>query len=83
MALADMTRKLEACSPVVESLRQAGVKARDAALLYAALLHTSRELGRHGGQASGLPPGVARQNALLLERNEAEIRKLTMTGGQP
>jgi hypothetical protein len=82
LGLAEMTRRLEACSPVVESLGQAGVKAGDAALLYAALLHVGRELGRRGGQASGLPPGVLRDNARLLEQNEPEIRKLTQTGGQ-
>ena len=82
LGLAEMTRKLEACSPVMQSLRQAGVKAGDAALLYAALLHTARELGRRGGQSTALPPGVTRDTAVLLEQNDAEIRKLTKTGGQ-
>ena len=82
LSLDEMTRKLEACSPVMQSLRQAGVKAGDAALLYAALLHTARELGRRGGQSAALPPGVIRDNAVLLEQNDAEIRKLTKTGGQ-
>jgi hypothetical protein len=82
LSLDEMTRKLEACSPVMQSLRQAGVKPGDAALLYAALLHTARELGRRGGQSAALPPGVTRDNAVLLEQNDAEIRKLTKTGGQ-
>jgi hypothetical protein len=82
LSLAEMTRRLEACSPVVTSLRQAGVQPRDVALVFAALLNVSRELGRRGGQASAVPPGVVRDNALLLERNDSEIRKLTRTGGQ-
>ena len=82
LSLDEMRRKLEACSPVMQSLRQAGVKAGDAALLYAALLHTALELGRRGGQSAALPPGVTRDNAVLLEQNDAEIRRLTKTGGQ-
>ena len=82
LGLAQMTHRLEACSPVAESLRQAGVKASDAALVYAALLHVSRERGRRDGLTSRLPPGVVRDNALLLEQNDPEIRKLTTTGGQ-
>ena len=31
---------------------------------------------------SALPPGVMRDNALLLEQNDPEIRKLTNPGGQ-
>lgn len=82
LSLAEITRKLEACSPVVTTLRQAGVQPRDAALLYAALLHVSRELGRRSGRATALPPGVGRDNALLLEQHDPEIRKLTRTGGR-
>jgi hypothetical protein len=81
-SLAQMTRTLEACSPVAKSLRRAGVEPRDAAILYAALLNVSQEVARRGGKAAALPPGVVRDNALLLERNESEIRKLTETGGQ-
>jgi hypothetical protein len=80
LGLAEMTRKLEACPPVMQSLRRAGVRASDAALLFAALLHTSRELGRRGGRIAALPPGVTRDNAVLLEQNDSEIRKLTTTG---
>ena len=65
----------------MQSLQQAGVKTSDAALLFAALLHAGHESARRGGQASSLPPGAARENALLLEQNDAEIRRLTKTGG--
>jgi hypothetical protein len=81
LGLAELTRRLEACSPVVRSLQQAGVKTGDAALLFAALLHAGHESARRGGRASSLPPGAVRDNALLLEQNDAEIRRLTKTGG--
>lgn len=82
LSLAEMTRRVKACPPVMQSLRQAGVEAADAALLYAALLHTGHELARRGGEAAKLPPGVTRDNALLLEQHEPELRKLTTNGGQ-
>ena len=82
LSLAEMTRTLEACSPVVRSLREAGVQPRHAAILYAALLNVSRQVALRGGRASALPPGVVRDNALLLEQNDFEVRKLTKAGGQ-
>lgn len=82
LSLAEMTRTLEACAPVLSSLREAAVLPRDAAILYAALLHVSRQVALRGGQATALPPGVMRDNALLLEQNDSEIRKLTKAGGQ-
>lgn len=82
LSLAEMTRTLEACSSVAKSLREAGVQPGEAALLSAALLNVSRQVALRGGKASALPPGVMRDNALLLEQNDPEIRKLTETGGQ-
>lgn len=82
LSLAEMTRTLEACSPVLHSLREAAVRPRDAAILYAALLNVSRQVALRGGKASALPPGAVRDNALLLEQNDSEIRRLTKAGGQ-
>ncbi len=82
LSIAEMTRRLEACSPLAKSLKQAGVELREAAVIYAALLNVSQQVARRGGKAAELPPGVVRDNALLLERNDPEIRKLTETGGQ-
>ena len=59
-----------------------GEEPRDAAILYAALLTVSRKVALRGGRASALPPGVVHDNALLLEQNASEIRKLTKAGGQ-
>ncbi len=77
-----MTRTLEACSPLAQSLRRVGVPPREAALVFAALLNVSQQVARRGGKASALPPGVVRDNAVLLEQNDPEIRKLLETGGK-
>jgi hypothetical protein len=79
LGLAEMTRRIERCAPVVQSLRQRGVAPRDAALFYASMLRVSQQLALKGGDSSALPPGVIRDNALLLERNEREIRQITET----
>jgi hypothetical protein len=80
--LAEMTRSLERCGPVLQSLKRAGVSARDAAIVFASLLRTGQQVAMQGGKASAMPPGVLRDNALLLEENDPEIRKLVDTGGQ-
>lgn len=82
-SLAQMTRTLEACSAVAESLERAGVQPHEAAVVFAALLNVSQQVARRGGKASALPPGVVRDNALLLEQHDPEFRKLLETGGQP
>lgn len=82
LSLAQMTATLERCTPVTRSLREAGVQTRDAAIAYAVLLHVSRQVALRGGKATALPPGVVRDNALLLEQNDSEIRKLTKPGAQ-
>lgn len=82
LSLAQVTATLERCAPLTRSLRQAGVQPRDAAIVYAALLHVSRQVALRGGKATALPPGVVQDNALLLEQNDSEIRKLTKPGAQ-
>lgn len=82
LGIAEMVQSLERCAPVVQSLKRAGVPARDAAIVLASLLRTSQQVAMQGGKASALPPGVVRDNALLLEQNDREIRKLTRTGAQ-
>ncbi len=80
MSIADMVRMLERCAPVMQALRKAGVPARDGAIVFASLLRTAKEVALHAGDASAVAPGVLRDNALLLERNDPEIRRLTRTG---
>jgi hypothetical protein len=77
-----MVQSFERCAPVMQSLKRAGVPARDAAIGFASLLRTSQQVAMRGGQATALPAGVLRNNALLLEQNDPEIRKVTRTGAQ-
>jgi hypothetical protein len=77
MSIADMVRMLERCAPAVQALRKAGVPAREGAIVFASLLRTAKEVALHAGAVA---PGVLRDNALLLERNDPEIRRLTRTG---
>ncbi len=81
MSIADMVRSLERCQPVVESLTRAGVSVRDGALVFASLLRTAKEVALHSGSSSAIAPGVLRDNALLVERNDPEIRRLTTSRG--
>ena len=81
MSIADMVRMLERCSPVVEALRRAGVPTRDGVIAFASLLRTAKEVALHSGSATAIAPGVLRDNALLVERNDPEIKRLTKTGG--
>lgn len=39
----------------------------------------SYQVAMQSGRPGALPPGAARDNALLLEQNDPEIRKLTRT----
>lgn len=81
MSIADMVRMLERCSPVVDALRRAGVPTRDGVIVFASLLRTAKEVALQSGNASAIAPGVLRDNALLVERNDPEIKRLTKTGG--
>ena len=81
MSIADMVRMLERCAPVVDALKRAGVPTRDGVIVFAALLRTAKEVALQSGNASAIAPGVLRDNALLVERNDPEIKRLTKTGG--
>jgi hypothetical protein len=82
LSIAEMTRSLERCAPVLRALERAEVTPREAAITLASLLRTSQQVALQGGKATALPPGVLRDNALLLEQNDPEIRRLTKTGAQ-
>jgi hypothetical protein len=47
----------------------------------ASLLRTAKEVALHSGKANAIAPGVLRDNALLVEQNDPEIRRLTKSGG--
>ncbi len=80
LTIAEMTRSLERCPSVLQALERAGVTPREAAIALASLLRTGQQVALRRGKASALPPGALRDNALLLEQNEPEIRQLTKTG---
>ena len=80
LGIAEMVQSLEGCAPIRQSLKRAGVPARDAAIVFASLLRTGQQVALQGGKASALPPGVLRDNALLLEQNDPELRRLTKNG---
>jgi hypothetical protein len=80
LGLAEMARLLERCGPIVQALKRAGVPTRDAAIVLASVYRTSEEVALRGGKASAVPPGVLRDNALLLQR--PEIRRITEGGSR-
>ena len=80
LSLAEMTASLERCAPVLRALGQAGVKPREAALVFASLLRTGQQVAMQGGNGRALPPGPLRDNALLLEQNDAELRRMAKAG---
>jgi hypothetical protein len=82
LSLAEMTRSLERCAPVMEALGRAGVRPREAALVFASLLRTGQQVAMKSGNARALPQGALRDNALLLEQNDPELRRLTNPGAQ-
>lgn len=80
LSLAEMTGTLERCAPILRALARADVTPREAALVLASLLRTGQQVALRGGKATELPPGVLRDNALLLERNDPELRRLAKGG---
>lgn len=82
MSIADMMRMLERCPPVVQALRSAGLSVRDGAIVFASVLLTAKEAALKGGKAADIAPGVLRDNALLLERNDPELKRLMRSGAR-
>ena len=80
MNIADMVSMLERCPPVVQALQRAGVSVRDGAIVFASMLRTAKAVALQSGNANAVAPGVLRDNALLLKRNDPELRRLTRTG---
>jgi hypothetical protein len=82
LSIAEMTSTLEQCAPVSQALREAGVSTRDAAIVFGSMLRTAQAVALQGGKATALPAGPLRDNALLLEQNDTELRRLSRNGGQ-
>ena len=77
LGIAEMAQMIERCAPMARALRRAGVPSRDAALVMASLYRTAEAVALQRGNASTVAEGPLRDNALLLERNDAEIKRLT------
>jgi hypothetical protein len=81
LSIAEMTRTLEQCAPVSQALQNAGVPSRDAAIVFGSMMRTAQAVALQNGKTSALPAGPLRDNALLLEQNDAELRRLARNGG--
>ena len=77
LSLAEMGQMIERCPPMTQALRRAGVPSREAAIVLASLYRTAEAAALRNGDASAVNPGPLRDNALLMERNDAEIKRLT------
>ena len=77
LSLAEMAQLIERCAPMVQALRRAGVPSGEAALVMASLYRTAEAVAIRRGDASAVDPGPLRDNALLMQQNDAEIKRLT------
>jgi hypothetical protein len=77
LSLAEMAQMVDRCAPMVQALRRAGVPSREAALVMASLYRTAEAVAIRRGEASAVDPGPLRDNALLLQQNDPEIKRLT------
>ncbi len=77
LSLAEMAQMLDRCAPTAQALRRAGVPSREAALVLASLYRTAEAVAIRGGDVNAVNPGALRDNALLMQQNDAEIKRLT------
>lgn len=77
LGIAEMARMIERCPPMTQALQRAGVPSREAALVMASLYRTAEAVALQRGQVSAVAEGPLRDNALLLERHDPEIKGLT------
>lgn len=77
LGLAEMTQMIDRCAPMTQALRRASVSSREAALVMASLYRTAEAVAIRRGDAGAVDPGPLRDNALLMQQNDAEIRRLT------
>ena len=77
LGIAEMAQMVDRCVPMVQALRRAGVPSREAALVMASLYRTAEAVAIRRGDASAVDPGPLRDNALLMQQNDSEIKRLT------
>jgi hypothetical protein len=76
LGLAEMTQTIERCAPMAQALRRAGVPSREAALVMGSLYRTSEAVAIRRGDVNAVDAGPLRDNALLMQQNDAEIKRL-------
>ena len=77
LGIAEMAQMIDRCAPMVQALRRAGVPSREGALVMASLYRTAEAVAIRLGDASAVDPGPLRDNALLIQHNDAEIKRLS------
>jgi hypothetical protein len=76
LGLAEMARMIERCAPMAQALGRAGVPAREAALVMGSLYRTSEAVALRRGDPNAMDAGPLRDNALLMQQNDAELKRL-------
>ena len=77
LSLAEMTQMIDRCAPMAQALRRSGVPSRQAALVMASIYRTAEAVAIRRGDANAVDQGPLRDNALLMQQNDAEIKRLT------
>jgi hypothetical protein len=77
LSLAEMAQMIDRCAPMTQALRRAGVPSREAALVMASLYRTAEAVALRSGDATAVDPGPLRDNALLMQQNDTELKRLT------
>ena len=76
LSLAEMTQMIERCAPMAQALRRAAVPPREAALVMASLYRTAEAVAIRRGDVNAVDQGPLRDNALLMQEHDAEIKRL-------
>ena len=77
LSLAEMAQMIDRCEPMAQALRRAGVPSREAALVMASLYRTAEAVAIRRGDVHAVDQGPLRDNALLMQQNDPEIKRLT------
>ena len=88
MTIGQMEAELQGCAPVQRAASAQGITTRELAQVSKALLQAGHRMAEEesakatGGTAAPLPPGLLRDNVVLLRQNEAELGRI-VKGQQP
>ena len=77
LSLAEMAQMIDRCAATAEALRRAGVPSRDAAIVLASLYRTAEAVAIRRGDVNAVDQGPLRDNAILMQQHDAEIKRLT------